>query len=149
VTLVAALVVMLSTPALTHAGQGSPCQALASVVVPQRSYARLDIPAFEQRVFVYAPDIKSGWRGGFSAFQLWIVEGVYGRPFVQAGGPMGEPAFEQIRNSRNVRATAVPIEQNAFETRTFVTIDNRRYALELKVRTSLGGTDRVTVTVCR
>jgi hypothetical protein len=149
VTLVTALVALLSIPAVAHAGQGSPCQALASVVVPQRSYARLDVPAFEQRVFVYAPDIRSGWGRGFSAFQLWIVEGVYGKPFVQASGSMDEPAFEQIRRSRNVRATAVPIEQNADQKRVQVPIGKRQYTLELRVQTSIGGANTVAVTVCR
>lgn len=147
--LLALLVFTFSTPALAYAGQGSSCQPLASVVVPQRSYAQVTVPAFEERVYLYAPDIKSGFGGGFSAFQLWIVEGVYGKPFVQASGSMDEQAFEQIRGSRNVRATAVPVERNAGQKRVPFTIGRQQFVLELQVNTSLGGTDSVAVKICR
>jgi hypothetical protein len=141
----------LSVPAAAPLeAQVAPCQALTSVVVPQRSYAQLSVPDFEQRVYVYAPDIKSSWGGGFSDFTLWIVEGVYGKPFVQATGSMDEQAFEQIRSSRNVMATGVPVDKNPGPKRAPFTIGKQKFVLEVaKVNTSLGGTDSVSVSVCR
>jgi hypothetical protein len=143
------LLLAFVTSTAADARQGSTCSTLTSVVVPQRGYAELNVPAFEQRVFVYVPDIESGWGGEFKAFQLWIVEGVYGKPFVKASGSMDQPEFERIRGSRNVRATAVPINAKEFAKRVPLTIAKQRVALELKVNTSYGGTDRVVVNVCR
>lgn len=149
----AALVLVLAsvaTSAITASGQGAPCQVAASVTVPQRGYAQLNVPAFEQRVYLYAPDIKSGWGGSFSAFTLWIVEGVYGKPFAQPTGSMEESAFEQIRTSRNVMATPVQVGKDSGRSQTPFTIGKQRFVLDLvKVNTSLGGTDSVTVNVCR
>jgi hypothetical protein len=137
------------TPAIRAIEQGAPCQLLASATVPQRSYALLNVPTFEERVYVYAPDIKSSFGGGFSAFTLWIVEGVYGKPFTQPTGSMEENAFEQIRTSRNVMATPVRVEKSG-PLRTPFTIGKQQYMLDLvKVNTSLGGTDSVSVNVCR
>ena len=150
--LIAALFALagLVAPVTPAFAQGAPCQSVASVNVPQRSYAQLNVPAFEQRVFVYAPDIKTSWGGGFSPFTLWIVEGVYGKPFVQPTGSMEESAFEQIRTSRNVMATPVQVAKDSGPTRTPFTIGKQRYTLDLvKVNTSLGGTDSVSLTVCR
>ena len=125
-------------------------QPLVSLIVPQRSYAQLTVPDFEQRVYVYAPDIKSGFGGGFSPFNLWIVEGVYGKPFTQATGTLEESAFEQIRGSRNVMATSVPVDKNSLPKRAPFTIGKQQFILELaKVNTSLGGTDSVSVNICR
>jgi hypothetical protein len=147
VLLVLAVTAMSAIDALA---QGAPCQVVASATVPQRSYAQLNVPAFEQRVYLYAPDIKSGWGGSFSAFTLWIVEGVYGKPFAQPNGSMGESAFEQIRTSRNVMATPVQVGKDAGRSQTPFTIGKQRFVLDLvKVNTSLGGTDSVTVNVCR
>jgi hypothetical protein len=144
------LLAVASTSAIGASEQGAPCQAVASVTVPQRSYAQLNAPAFDQRVYLYAPDIKSGWGGSFSAFTLWIVEGVYGKPFVQPTGSMEESAFEQIRTSRNVMATPVQVAKDSGRTRTPFTIGKERFVLDLvKVNTSLGGADSVTVNVCR
>lgn len=130
--------------------RASSCQPLASLVVAQRTYALVNVPAFDQRVYIYAPDIKSGWRGSFSAFTLWVVEGVYSRPFGQTSGALEEKTFEQIRTSRNVLATAVPVDANSGPKRTRVTIRRQPFTIDLvKVNTSLGGTDTVTLNVCR
>ena len=138
------------TFALPAAGQGQPCQALTSVVVAQRTYALVNVPAFDQRVYVYAPDIKSGWGGGFDAFTLWIVEGVYSRPFGHTSGALDERTFEQIRSSRNVLATAVPIPRNSGPKSARVTIRRQPFTVAvMKVNTSLGGTDSVTLNLCR
>jgi hypothetical protein len=139
--------VLISTAA--NAGQGSSCSRLTSVDVPQRSYAQVNVQAFEQRVFFYAPDIESNFGKGFKPFQLWIVEGVYGKPFVKASGSMDESEFEKIRASRNVRATAVPIDGKTSQKPVPVTIGKQRVTLEIKVNTSFTGTDRVVVGVCR
>ena len=135
--------VALWTTASAYAGQGSSCSPQVSVVVPQGSYAQLNVPAFEQRVYAYAPDIKSG------EFQLWIVEGVYGKPFVQPKGSMDVRAFDQIRTSRNVRAIPVPVDGKGSQKRTSVTIAKRQVALELQVNTSFSGAGSVLVNVCR
>lgn len=140
----------LVAPVTPAFAQSDRCQSIASATVPQRSYAQLSVPAFEQRVYVYAPDIKTGWGGGFSPFTLWIVEGVYGKPFVQPTGAMEESAFEQIRTSRNVMATPVQVAKDSGPTRTPFTIGKQRYTLELvKVNTTLGGADSVSINVCR
>jgi hypothetical protein len=149
VKLVALLLVALALRPASVAGQGATCVPLTSVVVPERNYVQVNIPDFAQRVYVYVPDVKSGWRGGYSSFQLWIVEGVYGKPFVKASGAMEEGDFNTIRKSRNVNATAVPVGEKTSSQRASITVNNRRYTLELKVNTSIGGTDSVAVTVCR
>lgn len=133
-----------------QADKGQPCQTVTSVVVAQRTYALLNVPAFDQRVYIYAPDIKSGWGGGFDAFTMWIIEGVYSRPFGQTSGALDERTFEQIKSSRNVLATAVLVPRNSGATRTRVTIRRQPFTLDVvKVNTSLGGTDTVTVNLCR
>ena len=143
--------VLVLLSALPAAGQGqSSCQALTSVVVAQRTYALFNVPAFDQRVYIYAPDIKSGWGGGFDAFTMWIIEGVYSRPFGQTSGALDERTFEQIKSSRNVLATAVPIPRNSGPQRARVTIRRQPFMVDVvKVNTSLGGTDSVTVNLCR
>jgi hypothetical protein len=149
----AALLLVLasaSTSAIGSSEQGAPCQVVASVTVPQRSYAVLNVPAFDQRVYLYTPDIKTSWGGGFAAFTLWIVEGVYGKPFVQATGSMEPSAFEQIRTSRNVMATPVEVAKDSGRRQAPFTIGKDRFVLDLvKINTSLGGTDSVTVNICR
>ena len=137
--------------ALPAAGQGkASCQPLTSVTVAQRSYALFNVPAFDQRVYIYAPDIKSGWGGGFDAFTLWIIEGVYSRPFGQLSGSLDERTFDQIKGSRNVLATAVPVSKNSGPKRTQVTIRRQPFNLDLvKINTSLGGTDSVSLNLCR
>ena len=145
----ALLLLALATPTVADAGQGSSCSPLTSVVVPQRSYAQLNVAAFDQRVFVYAPDIESGFGGDFKSFQLWIVEGVYGKPFVKSTGAMDEREFERIRASRNVKATSVVINGSERQKRVPLTIAKQRVALDITVNTSFAGTDRVAISVCR
>ena len=61
-TRVAVSLALVLLAALPTAGQGQPpCQAVTSVVVAQRTYALFNVPAFDQRVYVYAPDIKTSW----------------------------------------------------------------------------------------
>ena len=149
-TRVAVSLALVLFAALPAAGQGQPCQAVTSVVVAQRTYALFNVPAFDQRVYVYAPDIKTSWGGGFDAFTLWIIEGVYTRPFGQPSGTLDQRTFEQIRSSRNVLTTAVPIPRNSGPKTARVTIRRQPFTVAvMKVNTSLGGTDSVTVNLCR
>ena len=51
------------------------CQRdLANLSVPRSNYKMVEGAPFEQRVYVYTPQYSA------MPFQLWIVEGVYGRP---------------------------------------------------------------------
>ena len=86
-------------------------QPLGTLTVPRSGYAGLSAPAFEQRVYVYVPQFKTGGASGFQPFQVWIVEGVYGKPFVQKAGGLDGAGFEKLRGSQNVRATSVPVDK--------------------------------------
>ena len=147
--LVAAMMLASSTPA---AGQAVPCrQPLETVTVCQRCYQQLTSAPFgDGRVFVYVPDIKSGLMSGFTPFAVWIVEGLYGPPFVKSAGMMEEGTWQQIRTSRNVRATRADVPEKYAGKTTPFRISKEIFALEVtKVTTSWGGTDRVTIRVCR
>lgn len=139
----------LSTPA---AGQSVSCrQPLETVTVCQRCYKELTSAPFAGgRVFVYAPDIRSGFIGGFAPFKVWIAEGLYGKPFIKSSGALDESAWEQIRRSGNVRATSADVpERYAGKTAQF-RVSKETFVLEImKVRTSWGGTDSITIRVCR
>jgi hypothetical protein len=138
------LIVLSATPA---AGQQAPAcrQPLAKVSVPERSYASVGVPEFDGRVYLYVPQIEAASRGTFAAFQLWIVEGVYGRPFVEPRGRMNDATFDRLRKSRNVRATPMKVSRTRETLR--VTMARRPFVLEVGV--TLGSTDTVTASVCR
>ena len=122
-----------------------------TLTVPQRSYRQVNATPFAGRVYLYAPDIKTGIIGrGFEPFKLWIVEGVYGRPFVQGSASLDERAFEQIRRSQNVRATPINVDSTSKTPRVAFKIAKDTFVSEIvKVNTSWGGTDSVTVNICR
>ncbi len=42
---------------------------------------------------------------------MWVVEGVYGRPFVQSNGVLDEGSFAKLRASANVSATPVSVSR--------------------------------------
>src|SRR5690606_21167446 len=127
------------------AGQTASCrQPLATVNVAERAYAAIDVPAFAGRVFVYVPDIRSSTRG-FQPFALWVIEGVYGRPFVLPNGPMDDAAFQRIRTSRNVRATSTTVTRSGQAVRA--SLARQPYVFDVAVRSSRG-VDTVTVRVC-
>ena len=148
--LVVAMTLAVSTPA---AGQAVSCrQPIETVTVCQRCYMELTSAPFAGgRVFVYAPDIKSGFfGGGFAPFKVWIVEGLYGKPFIKSSGELDESAWEQIRNSRNVRATSADVPEKYTGKTAQFRISKETFVLEImRVATSWGGTDRVTIRVCR
>lgn len=86
------------------------CADLALMTVPERSYQRIEAPLFDGRFFVYVPGIHSNYlKTSFEAFDLWLVEGVYGGPFLDARGTLTEETFELLRGSGNVRATPIRI----------------------------------------
>lgn len=147
--LVAAMMLAFSTPA---AGQAISCrQPLETVTVCQRCYQELTSAPFAGgRMFVYVPDIKSSVMGAFAPFTVWIVEGLYGKPFIKSTGTMDEGTWQQIRASRNVRATPADVPEKYAGRTTPFRISKEVFVLEIiKVSTSWGGTDRVTLRVCR
>ena len=127
--------------------QASGCaQPLATASAAERSYANVSVREFDGRVFLYVPDIKSAG-GSFEAFQLWVVEGVYGRPFVQASGSMDQSTFDRLRKSTNVLATPLSVRRSGESLRA--TIARQPYVLDVAVKVGSGGADVVTARVCR
>jgi hypothetical protein len=103
------LALVLSAP-IESAAQAPACrQPLATLTVPQSSYAEVSGDPLERRVYVYVPAIKAGGGKAFAPFQVWVVEGVYGRPFVKATGDLDQAGFDKLRRSQNVRATPVNV----------------------------------------
>lgn len=91
-------------------GQSPACpQVVATLSVAGSTYAEASAAPFEGRVFAYAPVIAPGGPSGFQPFQLWIVEGIYGRPFVRTSGPLDPASFDKLRGSSNVRATPIAV----------------------------------------
>lgn len=147
VVLVASVLIATGGSAALARAQGTAClQPLAAVSVPERSYALVNAKEFEGRVYLYAPEIQSS-RGTFEPFQLWVVEGIYGRPFVQNSGPMDQAAFDRLRSNANIRATGLRIARSAESTRAM--ISRRPFILEVAVSVSPGGVDAVSARVCR
>jgi hypothetical protein len=100
-----ALALICAMPATSAAQSSVPVcrQRLVTVEVPRLSYAQIDYKPFEQQVYVYVPQIKSG------PFSVWIVEGIYGAPFLRSSGALDEAGFQKLRASTNVRATQVSV----------------------------------------
>jgi hypothetical protein len=118
---------------------------LATVNAAEGSYSSVNIREFEGRVFLYVPDISSS-RSAFEPFELWVVEGIYGRPFVQAAGTIEKSAFDRLRKSTNIRATPVSIRRVNESTRA--TIARQPYLLDVAVKPAPNG-DSLTVRICR
>ena len=110
-------------------------------VLPPSSYAEVNAEPFGRRVFVYVPPFKGK---GFQPFQLWVVEGVYGRPFVQSSGVLDEASFAKLRASANVSATPVSVSRgDGTDVGRFMV---SRVAYQLQVLRVKGG---VQLRVCR
>lgn len=139
--------VLIALGATPVAGQPACRQPLAKVTVPERSYANVSVREFDGRVYLYAPEIRTASPGTLAPFQLWIVEGVYGRPFVEPRGRLDDAAFERLRKSRNVRATPVKISRSGETLR--VTMARKPFVLETTVALARSGDDTVSVSVCR
>lgn len=146
--MVAAVTLAFSVP--TASRSASCGQVLETVTVCQRCYHQLTSPPFAGgRVFVYSPDIKSSVLGAYEPFKIWIVEGLYGKPFINSSGTLNDSAWDQIRNSRNVRATPADVAEKSGKTSQF-RISKAAFVLEIvKVNTSWSGSDSVTIRVCR
>jgi hypothetical protein len=132
------------------AEQGASCQqTLATLSLSQQGYVAVDASPLNGRVYLYLGDIKKDMRG-FEPFNVWIVEGVYGKPFAQSRGSLDEPAFDRIRRSPNVRATPIAVSRGTVPTRGQVRAGQEIVVIEVtKVNPSWGGGDSVTVRVCR
>ena len=118
--------------------------------VCQRCYEQFDSQEFNKRVYVYVPDIKSKLLGGFDPFDMWIVEGIYGPPFLDYGGVFQQDKFEQLKNTGNVIATRIPVDKNALGKAQSFKVGKNAFRIEpIRVETSYGGTDRVTLRICR
>ncbi len=102
------------------APQAPACQqALSTVTVARASYAVIPAQVFQRRGFLYAGDFRASG-SGFTPFQLWVVEGVYGPPFPQAAAALTQASFDKIRTSSNVRATSVTVSRgNASDNAVF------------------------------
>jgi len=143
-TLAAATGIAAQTPV----GCGTPIEREHTVC--QRCYERLDAPSFKGKVYVYTPDIRSRVFGGYEPFSIWIVEGIYGPPFLDAGGVFDEAKFNQLAKTRNVVATQVPVDNTLLGKARPFKVGKDGYRIELThVHTSYGGTDSVSFRICR
>ena len=121
-------------------------QPLATTSVDGGSFATVNAREFEGRVYLYAPRI-TGQGKRFEPFDLWVIEGVYGRPFVQSSGSMDAAAFERLRKNTNVRATAVRVQQDGQTGR--VAIARQTYMIDVNVATPGTRAATVTARMCR
>jgi hypothetical protein len=142
-----AVVIAIAGPAAAGQGVAACRQPVATVTAPERSYANIAVPEFSGRVFVYAPEIRATPPAAFAPFQVWLIEGVYGRPFVELRGPLDDAAFERIRRSGNIRATPVGVSRSGDAGR--VTLARRAMTVQVTVAVAPRGADQVTVRVCR
>lgn len=102
---VLAALVLLGGLQTNLVAQRSVCrQVLARAAVATGTYGVVGARPFEGRVFVYVPPAQR-------TLQVWIIEGVYGRPFVRASGPLSASDFAALRSNRNIRATRVAVNR--------------------------------------
>jgi hypothetical protein len=120
-------------------------QVLTTVTVPAASYVQANAAPFGGRVFVYVPAIAAGRPAGFQPFQLWVVEGIYGQPFLQASGRLDAAAFEKLRGTANIRATAVSVTRGNTDAGTFRIGRQVFQAQVLEVNMSNGGSVRARI----
>jgi hypothetical protein len=76
-----------------------------------------------------------------------VVEGVYGRPFLQANGAMDQAAFDRLRRNTNVRARPISISRSG-DTQSMI-VARQAIQFETAVRRAPSGADTVVVKVCR
>ena len=143
----ACLAVFIEAPAFGVPVQTTPCsEPLVTTTLPEKSYAVVNLKEFGGLVFLYVPEIKSLRSGQFETFQLWVVDGVYGRPFLQASGAMDQTAFDRLRRSTNVRTRPITIPRSG-ESRS-MTVARQMFQFETTVRVVGSGADTVAVKVC-
>jgi len=143
---VAACLVFVLAAVAPAGTQPSRCtRPLEVTTVSGDGYVVLDVRAFEGRVFAYLPAV-SGSGSSFRPFSLWVVEGVYGKPFVRTSGSLTPAAFDKLRDSRNVRATAIRVSRGDGSEGTTLRVGKDRYRVEAQsVNASGRGTARVAV----
>ena len=129
------------------AAQSPGCpQPLVSAIVEENTFSVVNLAEFEGRVYLYATKIPRQ-PGRFEPFDLWVIEGVYGRPLVQSSGPMDPALFERLRKNSNVRATATRVQQNGQSGR--VTIGRQTFVMEFSVAMPANRASVVTARICR
>lgn len=147
-------VALVATAVLASIGFGNPAaaqsagcpQPLVITTVEENNFSVVNLAEFEGRVYLYATRIPRR-QGGFEPFDLWVVEGVYGRPLVQSSGPMDPALFERLRKNSNVRATATRVQQNG-QTGS-VTIGRQAFAIGIGVAIPANRASVVTARICR
>jgi hypothetical protein len=145
--LLALALIGVTSPDGAAQSAGACAQPLATVTAEEQGYARVDVAEFDGRAFLYVPEIRATSPGAFAPFQIWVLEGVYGRPFVESRGRMDQAAFERLRKSGNVRATAISVGRNGETGRA--TVARRPVVVVVNVSLSPRGTDTATVRICR
>ncbi len=123
-------------------------QELAKLNVPRSSYAEITAAPFQRRVFLYVPEIEASGASGFAKFQVWVVEGVYGRPFVQPAGSLDEAGFHKLRGSQNVRTTAISVARGDGSEWGQFRIGRDSYRVQVQ-KVSAGPKGAVQARVCR
>lgn len=121
------------------------------VSIVQRTYLELESLVPSGLLFLWVPDIKGGFFSGpVQAFDIWVVEGIYGRPFPKKSDSFSDSRFERLRTSQNVIAKAIRVDPRSLPaTTSFQYGRNKTVMLRIeKVFTPWAGDDSVTVTVC-
>lgn len=147
--LVVAVLVLSALPvrAQGKAKTAACAQPLTTLTVGGDTYAEVQAAPFDGRVFVYAPAIPTAG-SRFRPFQIWVIEGIYGRPFVRQTGPLSHADFEKLRRSPNVRATAIRVVRGDGSEGLTLRMGRNSYPVQvLNVNTS--GRGAVRVRFCR
>lgn len=127
--------------------QAQPCPSpVATVTAAGGTYTRVNVAPFEGRLYLYAPAIASAGTGP-RPFELWVVEGVYGRPFVRESGNLSAADFAKLRANRNVRATAIRVVRGDGSESTRLRLGKTTYRIVVRA-VSTSGTGSVNVQVC-
>lgn len=139
-----AFLVGANAPLPAPAAMQACAQPEVTVMAPEGTYASVGLREFEGRVFIYVPTINAQGNR-IAPFDVWFVEGVYGRPFPQPSGPLNENAFSGLRANANIRATAVRVGGAVDTARVTIA----RQVLAMDVRVSAGNPDELTMRICR
>jgi hypothetical protein len=118
-TLLLLITLIIGVPPGTSAQVPACQQVLTTLTVPAASYVQADAAPFGGRVFLYVPAITAGRPAGFEPFKLWVVEGIYGQPFIQPSGRLDAASFEKLRGTANIRATPISVTRGNTNAGTF------------------------------
>jgi hypothetical protein len=118
---------------------------MATLTVAPRSYAEVPVASFEGRVFVYVPGLQTVSGSRARPFQLWIVQGVYGRPFLQRTGPLEESGFDRMRRTQNIRAFPVDVRIGNGSDMGEITVSGHRYVIHVVNVDRAGGGVRLRI----